>query len=942
MATKTFEELKQLAIQIRDEKTNKQNTATRVGTAMLEHINKLEQDYYDKTKTDEELKERDDKLTELAHNKTQISDNALLQLQGYIADDGSIDTRWDNYVHSQFMSFTENDECAVRVQNNGSAVYAVCCFDAGFNFLGCIGNKGSNIKEHLSGKDAPVGTKFICINYDKSYSDNWVNILRNVKNIETNSSNMFDLLDGCYILDTGLAIGVFAALSISRFIPISNSKIYSLHGSSYKPTNYYNVNYYDSEFNWIGGYRENSFEIIIGDTKNPIPENAAYIRANVENGRQFIFKEIYNNEEELIAYNFLKENNGVIKSSDSILSDGYMQSNGYVDTNYEKYKHTPKIRVNKHCNKSLISIYNTTTGAVIIPILGLDEKGRVVASFGISGQKNLYVEIDKEEYPEIYYIVANITKQEGENNYISILEGDIETFDKLPYIEILTGAYIYADAGFRIDIFSALGISRFIPIVEDMVVCNTSYKITSYYNIVFYDENFQPISGYRENSQAIRITSDKIPEGAKYIRLNTNVGTPVSVYTSNDKYLISLITGGANSKLQDKTFWTIFDSLGASNQWQNTFVKLSGAKFYSSLNAPSNKPISWGGSNTGPTGSDCTLARAKNLVSYKDTYPIDYVFIENINDMQFVSNAAITGDISDKPWMQGENIVGHEIFESSSEANSYVTEHFQEVLSSIPSEKRKKGAYIAFPYKSGSQNAYMIKVISKATSNGTAYVIRDSQKFGIEVTTDMSIQDIIDAMENYPYGSGWSDVDNGDGSITIGYYTDTSSVITFDANGTGIQTEVTKTSNTGQIVRYFRGNTQSEWEDTENWSTSITLWSMYKGVLEYLKENLPNTLIYWFIPTRYGVPLDGSASYVKSDGTFDIDKYKQTDSYKNYKALTDCQKEVCEYYDIPVIDIEKNCNINLFNLSTFYTTNNVHPKQEGYDRWALTLYNILC
>ena len=68
MATKTFEELKQLAIQIRDEKTNKQNTATRVGTAMLEHINKLEQDYYDKTQTDEELKERDDKLTEIELN----------------------------------------------------------------------------------------------------------------------------------------------------------------------------------------------------------------------------------------------------------------------------------------------------------------------------------------------------------------------------------------------------------------------------------------------------------------------------------------------------------------------------------------------------------------------------------------------------------------------------------------------------------------------------------------------------------------------------------------------------------------------------------------------------------------------------------------------------------------------------------------------------------
>ena len=84
MATKTFEELKQLAIQIRDEKTNKQNTATRVGTAMLEHINKLEQDYYDKTKTDEELKERDDKLTEL---NLRISDSDIKFIDNVFSGD---------------------------------------------------------------------------------------------------------------------------------------------------------------------------------------------------------------------------------------------------------------------------------------------------------------------------------------------------------------------------------------------------------------------------------------------------------------------------------------------------------------------------------------------------------------------------------------------------------------------------------------------------------------------------------------------------------------------------------------------------------------------------------------------------------------------------------------------------------------------------------------
>lgn len=72
MATKTFEELKQLAIQIRDEKTNKQNTATRIGTQMLEHLDKLEQDYYDKTATDEELQARDEKLTELDTKTEEI------------------------------------------------------------------------------------------------------------------------------------------------------------------------------------------------------------------------------------------------------------------------------------------------------------------------------------------------------------------------------------------------------------------------------------------------------------------------------------------------------------------------------------------------------------------------------------------------------------------------------------------------------------------------------------------------------------------------------------------------------------------------------------------------------------------------------------------------------------------------------------------------------
>ncbi|WP_300228189.1 hypothetical protein, partial [uncultured Bacteroides sp.] len=65
MATKTFEELKQMAIQIRDEKTNKQNTATRIGTQMLEHLNKLEQDFLDKDTTEGKFSELGKKMSEI-------------------------------------------------------------------------------------------------------------------------------------------------------------------------------------------------------------------------------------------------------------------------------------------------------------------------------------------------------------------------------------------------------------------------------------------------------------------------------------------------------------------------------------------------------------------------------------------------------------------------------------------------------------------------------------------------------------------------------------------------------------------------------------------------------------------------------------------------------------------------------------------------------------
>lgn len=141
MATKTFEELKQLAIQIRDEKTNKQNTATRVGTAMLEHINKLEQDYYDKTQTDEELKEQNEKLTGLSNGQGIYNRSILLNFSfsgnGYINQTTGNTSSISGVFYSDFIPVEEGVIITFnRIFGNGlSGVASIACYDAEKQYL---------------------------------------------------------------------------------------------------------------------------------------------------------------------------------------------------------------------------------------------------------------------------------------------------------------------------------------------------------------------------------------------------------------------------------------------------------------------------------------------------------------------------------------------------------------------------------------------------------------------------------------------------------------------------------------------------------------------------------------------------------------------------------------------------------------------------------------
>lgn len=133
MATKTFEELKQLAIQIRDEKTNKQNTATRVGTAMLEHINKLEQDYYDKTTINNRTSEYN---VSLNHPTSGISGGNKYDLSTAI---GQVPAELRSFVNT--VSFLNEDGNTEKWEFAGGS-WVVSSFEqVGAGRIACIEEK---------------------------------------------------------------------------------------------------------------------------------------------------------------------------------------------------------------------------------------------------------------------------------------------------------------------------------------------------------------------------------------------------------------------------------------------------------------------------------------------------------------------------------------------------------------------------------------------------------------------------------------------------------------------------------------------------------------------------------------------------------------------------------------------------------------------------------
>lgn len=332
MATKTFEELKQLAIQIRDEKTNKQNTATRVGTAMLEHINKLEQDYYDKTKTDEELKERDDKLTELDNKSSYQSVSMVMNTGGsgaaYIGE--TLKKNWGDDVLltiNQWNISNKDIRFSYHVDGNEEQKIKILSIDGPGNYIVNFEGKPTDIRPYVLASEIEMEGEVNITLYDRLGTMQYINSL----DIVNNTNEINTLKEDVSLTNTIINGGEIIVSSITGKDLINDSAYWGL--------------------NFDIGYK-------LSDTPQSIKNYSGYV-AEVKSGQIIKLKSINNtniipwaitdNERLIVAKNDSFGTGSLESYTINVEKDGYIYTNQNTAT-----KETFSLVIKQSSQKGLI------------------------------------------------------------------------------------------------------------------------------------------------------------------------------------------------------------------------------------------------------------------------------------------------------------------------------------------------------------------------------------------------------------------------------------------------------------------------------------------------------------------------------------------------------------------------------------------------------------
>ena len=389
-------------------------------------------------------------------------------------------------------------------------------------------------------------------------------------------------------------------------------------------------------------------------------------------------------------------------------------------------------------------------------------------------------------------------------------------------------------------------------------------------------------------------------------------------------------------KLTGKKVVGIGDSLSQSGYYEKDFCDISGADYVG--------VYSVGGTFTPPNGSTSTQDRAKKLIeSGKD---VDIILLENINDGWFAysslgDNPQVRGSINDESFMLSQYVNVDTDKVSREEAILYFRTNFQNIVNSI--ENKQKGTVVRIKYNTKS---YVLTVTNDASNSGELVVTTKSTPKTITITSGMSKEDIAKKIYEYAY-DGYEKSINGN-VVTLVAKASTSTIPVIDAGTTGVVVQIDTSESATYTNEYFYGYTAEEFVNDSNWKDDyISLYSLYKGVIEYLQTNKPNAEIVFVMPAVWNLSYNDqskNADCRNSDGSYNIDKCYQTKEGTYYqqkaKLLRQIQTEVAELYSIKYIDLHKNCGITPFNISEYYNPGDVHPKRHTYTLWAKEIYKL--
>lgn len=884
MATKTFEELKQMAIQIRDEKANKQNTATRIGTQMLEHLNKLEQEYYDKTTLDKRV--------------TELNISELFPTDGV---DGS-----NKYTLAGAIA-------QVPAEYHESFGFILTFLDnAGFtqNYI-WLGNHPSAFNNVMYWQRLET----------YRLDDSWGYSLKGA----------FLQSDGRMVISQA---GAFLNLEIEQNDTLQIENCRNIGGAS------------------ILFYAENGSLISTLDAEHNITLNSENIPLNSKKlGINFFWNDGYlsviKNGKPLTL---MTEINLIKKDIEKVKSDITAKVKYYKQFIY-KYDISLLYPTEGYNNSNIYDLEKALTK--LTDFASEIKNGTEIEFFIFNSVKKKYV-----------YGGATSSAYTDKNYWIELTEDSLRNYYSLNGFIQGDGTLALADIGYGYYILPAKSTDKIT--IENVITFGDTPGIAFY-------QNGKLLSKLLESGTVI--LDGRIPEDANLIGFNFSKDILPSVYKNGIPMTLLSISKAINNKIDeapsdgelygrrnkqwekiktgegssygwmnDKNMYSLCDSLGTSGSWQSRIAELTGAKFDKELNYNSDNSIAFsvGGTQTAG-GENSGFERAMRLKRYADEgNSVDIILIENINDMGKINGASDLDDLQkhiteDEPYFEEQYFTYEDkVFDTYDQGWQFFRDNMSTVLAG---KEPKRGTIVGLQYIGGA-STHNIKILNKATSDGQFTLKVGGKSYSINVTTSMEISDIVNKILEWDYtGPNYTDTLGEDG-VSVNFVAqqgDTTLEFT-DTDTTGVKVEIKVTG--GSIYTSTWSYNKIDLSDWLEWTAWGIAWNnaspvrCYKGLLEYLCNNFPKAKIFFFIPSRFELDFDNTP-FKRADGTFDIDAYKKSDNYIRYEVLTKIQKAVCEYYNIPYIDIHGKSGLNINNVyPNYFVSNNVHPTDYCYKEWG--------